>query len=206
MDAAVPPPNPAAAGYPAAFELDRAEHIANWRPLVHWLLIIPHVLVLYVLAIVAEFVSFIAWFAILFTGNLPEGMAGLIGLYIRYTNRVNGYFLFMREEYPPFSFETTPQDPGDYPPVRTQVAPELEGRNRLTVAFRFILVIPQYLVLFVLGIVAFFATIGGFFAVLFTGKWPLGLQEFVLGVIRWSTRVTAYAFLLVDEYPPFSLE
>ena len=88
----------------------------------------------------------------------------------------------------------TPQDPGDYPPVRTQVAPELEGRNRLTVAFRFILVIPQYIVLFVLGVVAFFATIGGFFAVLFTGKWPLGLQEFVLGVIRWSTRVTAYAF------------
>jgi Domain of unknown function (DUF4389) len=206
VDAAVPPPNPAAAGYPATFELDRAEHIANWRPLVHWLLIIPHVLVLYVLAAVAEIVSIIAWFAILFTGKLPEGMAGLMGLYIRYTNRVNGYFLFMREEYPPFSFETTPQDPGDYPPVRTLVAPELEGRNRLTVAFRFILVIPQYIVLAVLGIVAFFATIGGFFAVLFTGKWPLGLQDFVLGVIRWSTRVSAYALLLADEYPPFSLE
>jgi uncharacterized membrane protein YjjP (DUF1212 family) len=54
--------------------------------------------------------------------------------------------------------------------------------------------------------VAFFAVIGGFFTVLFTGKWSDGLQEFVLGVLRWNTRVSAYALLLADEYPPFSLE
>jgi hypothetical protein len=207
VDAAVPQPShPAAVDYPAVFELDRAEHIAWWRPLVHWLLIIPHMLVLSVIGLVAEIVAFIAWFVILFTGKLPEGMAGLMALYIRYSNRVNGYYLFMREEYPPFSFETTPQDPGDYPAVRTQVAPELEGRNRLTVAFRFILVIPQYIVLAVLGLVAFFAVIGGFFVVLFTRKWPEGLQEFVLGVLRWNTRVLAYSLLLVDPYPPFSLQ
>ena len=206
MDTSVPPPNPAAAGYPAVFELDRAEHIANWRPLVHWLLIIPHMLVLSVIGFVAEIVAFIAWFVIIFTGKLPDGMANLIALYIRYTNRVNAYYLFMREEYPPFSFDTTPQDPGDYPPVRTQFAPELENRNRLTTAFRFILVIPQLIVLGVLWFVAFFAIIGGFFTVLFTGKWSGGLQEFVLGVLRWNTRVNAYALLLADEYPPFSLE
>lgn len=206
MDTAVPPPTPADAGYPAVFELDRAEHIANWRPLVHWLLIIPHMIVLGFLGVVAEVVAFIAWFVILFTGKLPEGMANLISLYIRYSNRVNGYYMFMREEYPPFSFDATPQDPGDYPPVRTRFGPELENRNRLTTAFRFILVIPQIVVLAVLGFVAFLATIGGFFAVLFTGKWPAGLQEFVLGVLRWNTRVSAYALLLVDEYPPFSLQ
>jgi hypothetical protein len=201
-----PPPNPAAAGYPAAFELDRAEHIANWRPLVHWLLIIPQAIVLYVLGIVASVVAFIAWFAILFTGKLPEGLGNLIALYIRYSNRVSAYYMFMREEYPPFAFDTTPQDPGDYPPVRTQFAPELENRNRLTTFFRYLLAIPQFIVLAVLGFVAFFAVIGGFFAVLFTGKWPQGLQEFVLGVLRWNTRVSAYALLLADEYPPFSLE
>ena len=65
--------------------------------------------------------------------------------------------------------------------MRTQLAPELEDRNRLTTAFRFILVIPHLIVLAMLGIVAFFAMIGAFFAVLFTGKWPDGLQDFVLG-------------------------
>jgi hypothetical protein len=206
VDAAVPPqPYPAAGNYPATFELDRAEHIANWRPLVHWLLIIPHVIVLNVIGVVASVVAFIAWFVILFTGKLPEGMAGLMALYVRYYNRVYAYDLFMREEYPPFSFDTTAQDPGDYPPVRTQLSPELENRNRLTVAFRFILIIPQVIVLLVLFIVLGFAALAGFFVVLFTGKWPVGLQEFVLGVLRWNTRVSAYALLLVDEYPPFSM-
>ena len=207
MDAAVPPqPYPAAGNYPATFELDRAEHIANWRPLVHWLLIIPHVIVLNVIGVVASVVAFIAWFVILFTGKLPEGMAGLMALYVRYYNRVYAYDLFMREEYPPFSFDTTAQDPGDYPPVRTQLSPELENRNRLTVAFRFILVIPHFIVLAVLFLVAFFCIIGGFFTVLFTGKWSGGLQEFVLGTLRWNTRVSAYYLLLTDEYPPFSME
>jgi uncharacterized protein DUF4389 len=206
VDAAVPSqPYPAAGNYPATFELDRAEHIANWRPLVHWLLIIPHVIVLNVIGVVASVVAFIAWFVILFTGKLPEGMAGLMALYVRYYNRVYAYDLFMREEYPPFSFDTTAQDPGDYPPVLTQLSPELENRNRLTVAFRFILIIPQVIVLLVLFIVLGFAALAGFFVVLFTGKWPVGLQEFVLGVLRWNTRVSAYALLLVDEYPPFSM-
>jgi hypothetical protein len=207
VDAAVPPqPYPAAVNYPATFELDRAEHIANWRPLVHWLLIIPHLLVLGVLGAVAEIVSFIAWFVILFTGKLPEGMAGLISLYLRYSNRTNAYALFMREEYPPFSFETTAQDPGDYPAVRTQLTPDLEDRNRLTTAFRLILAIPHAIVLGVLWFVGFFVWIGGFFTVLFTGQWSGGLQEFMLGIIRWSTRFYAYVFLLVDEYPPFSMQ
>jgi hypothetical protein len=207
VDAAVPQqPFPAAVNYPATFELDRAEHIANWRPLVHWLLIIPHAIVLYFIGIVAGVVAFIAWFVIVFTGKLPEGLAGLMALYIRYYNRVYGYELFMREEYPPFAFDTTAQDPGDYPPVRTQFSPELENRNRLTVAFRFILIIPQAIVLMVLFLVMGFAVLAGFFVVLFTGKWPAGLQEFVLGVLRWNTRVSAYGLLLVDEYPPFSLQ
>ena len=105
MDPAVPPPNPAAAGYPAAFELDRAEKIANWRPLVHWLLVIPHALVLYVLGIVAGVVAFIAWFAILFTGKWPVGLQEFVLGVLRWNTRVLAYYHLLVDEYPPFSME-----------------------------------------------------------------------------------------------------
>ncbi len=192
--------------YPATFEVERAERIANWRPIVQWLLAIPHFLILYGLQLVARAVAVISWFAILFTGKLPEGLANLLCLYIRYNNRAGAYAGFLREEYPPFVFDTVAPDPGNYPPVRTGFAPELENRNRVTVGFRLILAIPQLIVVVVLGVAAVVVWLIGFFAVLFTGRWPEGLRTFVVGYMRWFTRVEAYVGLLTDEYPPFSLE
>ena len=90
--------------------------------------------------------------------------------------------------------------------MRTGLTPELETRNRVTVGFRLILVIPQLIVLAVLGIAAFVVWVIAFFAVLFTGRWPEGMRTFLVGVMRWYTRVEAYLGLLTDTYPPFSLE
>jgi Domain of unknown function (DUF4389) len=191
--------------YPATFTFDTPERIANWRPLVHWLLAIPHLLILNVLGTVSEVVAVISWFAVLFTGRLPAGLASFQAMYLRYTLRTATYFGFLREEYPPFSFTTTPADPGDDPPVAVDLIPELEGRNRLTVAFRLILAIPHLIVLALLGIALFVVGVIAFFAVLFTGRWPGGLRNFALGVGRWWLRVNAYLVLLTDEYPPFTL-
>ncbi|HKE74038.1 MAG TPA: DUF4389 domain-containing protein [Acidimicrobiales bacterium] len=192
--------------YPATFDVERADRIDNWRPLVQWLLAIPHFLILDALQLVARAVAVVGWFAIVFTGKLPEGLANLLTLYIRYDNRVIAYAGFLREEYPPFSYDTVAPDPGEYPPVRTGFVPELENRNRVTVGFRLILVIPQLIVLVFLGIAAIVVWLIGVFAVLFTGRWPEGLRTFVVGVMRWYTRVEAYLGLLTDEYPPFSLD
>jgi hypothetical protein len=192
--------------YPATFEVDRAERIANWRPLVQWLLAIPHFAILYGLQLVARAAAIISWFAILFTGKLPEGLANMVGLYIRYNNRASVYAGFLREEYPPFVFDPVAPDPGMYPPVRTGFAPELENRNRVTVGFRLILAIPQLIVVAVLGIAALLVWLISFFAVLFTGRWPEGLRTFVVGYMRWVTRVEAYVGLLTDAYPPFRLD
>src|SRR2546421_5062748 len=104
--------------YPASFTFDPPEKIANWRPLVHWLLAIPHFIILYVLNIVAEVVALISWFVILFTGAMPESMANIQAMYIRYAMRTYIYAGFLMEEYPPFTFATTPTDPGDYPRLR----------------------------------------------------------------------------------------
>jgi hypothetical protein len=194
------------APYPATFTFDPPEKVANWRPLVNWLLAIPHFIVLYALNIVSEVVALLSWFIILFTGKLPPGLANLQVLYLRYSTRTYCFAAFLHEEYPPFTFDMTPTDPGDDPRVRVDFVPQLENRNRLTVAFRLILAIPQLIVLAVLGIAACVVVLIGFFAVLFTGRWPDGLRAFLLGVFRWSIRVEAYVALLTDEYPPFSLD
>jgi Domain of unknown function (DUF4389) len=192
--------------YPATLEVERPDRIDNWRPLVQWLLAIPHILILDGLQLVARAVAVVGWFAIVFTGRLPEGLANLLTLYIRYDNRVIAYAGFLREEYPPFAYDMVAPDPGEYPAVRTGFAPELENRNRVTVGFRLILAIPQLIVLAFLGIAVIVVWVIGVFAVLFTGRWPEGLRTFVVGVMRWYTRVEAYLGLLTDEYPPFRLD
>jgi hypothetical protein len=195
--------------YPATLTVEPAERIANWRPLVHWLLAIPHFIIVEVLSTVAAVLMVIGSFVILFTGKLPSGIAGFQALYLRYNNRASVFgWLFMREEYPPFAFDTVASDPGDYPAVRTDVEPVLEDRNRLTSFFliRFILVIPHFIALAILGIAAAVVVLIAFFAVLFTAKWPEGLWRFAVGYMRWGLRVNAYFYLLTDEYPPFSLD
>jgi hypothetical protein len=192
--------------YPATFTFDPPEKIANWRPLVNWLLAIPHLIVVSALGSLSEAVGVVSWVVILFTGKLPDGLANVQVMYLRYSNRVLTYAGFMREEYPPFNFDVTAADRGDDPRVRVDVTPELENRNRLTVAFRLILVIPQIVVIAFLGVAAVVAFVIAFFAVLFTGTWPTGLRDFVLGVIRWNLRVQAYLLLLTDIYPPFTLD
>jgi Domain of unknown function (DUF4389) len=79
-----------------------------------------------------------------------------------------------------------------------------ERRNRLTAFFRLILVIPVAIVLYIYAIVALFAILFAWFAIVFTGRYPQALYDFVAGYLRFVTRVTAYAALLCDPYPPFN--
>jgi hypothetical protein len=191
--------------YPASFTFDPAERVANWRPLVNWLLAIPHLAILYALQTLTEVLSVVSWFSIVFTGSVPGGIVNVQAMTMRYSMRTWSYVLFMREEYPPFAFVTATADPGEDARLRVDFTPQLENRNRLTVAFRLILAIPHLLVLGALFVAAFVVSVVGFFAVLFTGRWPLGARQFVLNVARWSLRVQSYLLLLHDEYPPFSL-
>ena len=128
-------------------------------------------------------------------------------LYIRYINRTLAYAAFLREEYPPFVFGTTADDEGEYPAVRTAFEPQYEDRNRVTVGFRLILVIPQLDRAGVprAGRRRRGLRLGLRRAVHRAGGRP-GSRDFVVGVMRWNTRVSAYLLLLVDDYPPFSLD
>jgi Domain of unknown function (DUF4389) len=200
------PSSDASAEYPATFAFDSPEKVANWRPLVNWLLAIPHFAVLYALRVLGEVIAVISWFAIVFTGKLPEAFVNIQSMWMRYELRVYPFVAFMREEYPPFAFAMSPTDRGEDQRSAVEFRPELTDRNRVTVGFRIILVIPHVIVLALLGIAAALVVFPiGFFAVLFTGRWPTGLRDFVLNVYRWYLRVQTYFLLLTDEYPPFRL-
>jgi uncharacterized protein DUF4389 len=200
-----PPPPPATSGYAVTLTFDTPEKIARWRPLVHWLLAVPHLLVLNAISAVAQVLALIAWFVAVFTGRIPDGIQKPIAMYMRYNARVTTYVLFQREEYPRFAFDGLFADPGDDARVQVDVVPAIEGRNRLTIFFRLFMIIPQVFVLVFVAIAAIFVAIVGFFAVIILGRWPRGLNDFLIGFLRWSTRVNAYCYLLTDDYPPFSL-
>jgi hypothetical protein len=122
----------------------------------------------------------------------------------RYQWRVWSYVMFMREEYPPFDFEASAGDPGTDP---ARLAIERPGRLSRGLPFvKWLLAVPHYVALAFLGLAAFVAAVAGGLAVLFTGAWPPGLRDFLVGVSRWSLRVQAYVMLLTDAYPPFSLQ
>jgi hypothetical protein len=92
--------------YPAQLEIAYpADGVNRWRPLVHWLLIIPYAIIAGVLSWLAGIVAFVGVFVILFTKDLPEGMFKLILIPYRWQNRAAAYALFMVTKYPPFEWD-----------------------------------------------------------------------------------------------------
>jgi hypothetical protein len=90
-------------------------------------------------------------------------------------------------------------------PVHLDVEAETEY-SRFLPLVKWLLAIPHYIVLFFLGIAVGVVALISFFAVLFTGRYPPGMFDFMVGVHRWGVRVAAYVYLMVDEYPPFTLD
>ena len=91
--------------YPVRVEVDYPEQVDRWRPLVHWLLILPYAIVAAILFYVAEIVAFIGIFVILFTAKLPQGMFNLIINPLRWQLRASAYGGWMVTSYPPFDWE-----------------------------------------------------------------------------------------------------
>jgi uncharacterized membrane protein len=113
--------------------------------------------------------------------------------------RVGAYIALLTDDYPSTEDEQAIHLEIDYPVVEQDL-------NRWLPLVKWLLAIPHFIVLFFLAIGAFFAVIIAWFAILFTGRYPRGLFDYVVGVSRWALRVEAYAMLLVtDRYPPFSL-
>jgi hypothetical protein len=118
---------------------------------------------------------------------------------LRFTNRVCVYFALMEDRYPSTDEQQYVELEMPYPDARVDL-------NRWLPLVKWFLAIPHYIVLFFLYIGVIFAVIVAWFAILFTGRYPRGLFDFVEGVVRWHNRVVGYALVLVtDRYPPFRL-
>lgn len=159
------------------------------------------VLVLPVLAVLVAFsgVLFIQpLLTLVFRQKYPRWWFDFNEQYLRFSNRVFAYLLLLRDEYPSTDEEQAVHLGITYPDAR--------ALNRWLPLVKWFLAIPHYIVLAVLGVGAVLATLVAWFAILFTGRYPRGLFNYVVGVSRWHNRVIGYAFALVtDEYPPFRL-
>lgn len=119
---------------------------------------------------------------------------------MRFGNRVGIYLALMDDRYPSTDEQQSVRLDFPYPDVENDL-------QRGMPLVKWLLAIPHYFVLFFLYIGAFFAVVMAWFAILFTGRYPRGLFDFVEGVVRWHNRVIGYAFALVtDRYPPFRLK
>lgn len=166
---------------------------ARLTVLVRGILIIPHVVVLAFLGIAAIFVAFIGWWAALFTGQLPDGMHNYLTGYTRWTSRLTAYLYFLTDQYPPFSLEDA-----DYP---VRLFAKRTRLNRAAVFFRFILVIPSYVVAGVASIGLLILSIVAWVITLITGQLPAGLHEAFSSLVRYNVRYGGYAFLITPEQP-----
>jgi hypothetical protein len=136
---------------------------------------------------------------ILFRQRYPRWWFDFALQLTRFSTRVGAYVVLLTDRYPSTVEEQSVHLDLDYPDAQN-------GLNRWLPLVKWLLVIPHLIVLAVLALGAFFAVIVAWFAILFTGRYPRGLFDYVVGVGRWALRVQAYATLLVtDRYPPFSL-
>jgi hypothetical protein len=195
--------------YPFSFKGELTEPLSQWLWLVKWLLIIPHVIVLLFLWAAAVIVWIMSLVAIMFRAKYPRAFFEFNVGVLRWTWRV-GFYSYQAlgtDKYPPFTLAA-----GGYP-ADLEVAYPAMLTPGLALVKWWLLAIPHYIVLALFigcgwirwpgltWVLVFFAAV----ALLFTGKYPRGIFDFIMGIDRWIYRVAAYSGLMTDRYPPFRL-
>ena len=188
--------------YPVDLIGEYDDRVNRFLWLLKWILTIPHVILLALLSIPVVVTLPVSWLAVVILGRYPYLLWGYHTGLMRWSWRVNfySYQAGNTDQYPPFSLESR----NDYPADLDIEYPETS--SRLTGFFRWLLIIPHWIVTAILadvvGILVFIALV----IVLFTGRYPEGLFDIIMGLNRWIYRVSAYGLLLVDDYPPFSFD
>jgi hypothetical protein len=187
--------------YPVTFKADYVEKRSRLTTFFRGLLAIPHLIAVLFYVFAAEIVTFIAWFALLFTGRYPQGMYDFVAGALRYGTRVCGYVFLLTDEYPPFSGDAATRYPVDL-----NIGPPKAEYSRLKVLFRIILMIPVYIIAYAMQVVFVVGALLAWFAILVLGRQPKGLQDMIVLGMSYHQRAYGYFFLLTEDWPPFTDE
>lgn len=214
----------AAPAYPAILDVDYQDRVGRASTIFRIILIIPIAIILGILTTGSQNVTetvngagevvrtttssgvgivgalfVVTVLMLLFQKRYPRWWFDFNLALMRFVNRVAIYFLLLTDKYPSTEDEQNLHLDVPYP--------DAQRLNRGLPLVKWFLAIPHYFILFFLYIAVFVVTVVAWFAIIFTGRYPRGLFTFVVGVLRWSWRVHAYAILLAtDRYPPFSLD
>jgi len=183
---------------------------------------IPHYIVLWFISMAGGVILFLSWWAILFTARYPDVFFNFVTWWLCWLARLTGYAYLLTDKYPPFSG----REEADYPVVfRVEPPGKL---SRLTTFFRFPIVptwtwapwdhcrlqwqsapgmpmaIPHYIVLWLISMAGGVILFLSWWAILFTARYPEVFLNFITWWLCWLARLTGYAYLVTDKYPPFS--
>ncbi len=185
--------------YPVNLKIDYPESSDRLTALFRLILVIPIVIILGLISSYAEALSFAIAMMILFKEKYPKWWFDWnIGI-TKFAYRIAAYVFLMRDEYPATDNDQSVHLTVPYPDVKQDL-------KRWMPLVKWILVIPHIIVLIIIFIGVVLGIIFALFAILFTGKYPKGIFNFIEGFLRWTLRVSAFALLLTtDQYPPFRL-
>ena len=192
----------ASVAYPVELVGEYQERVNRFLWLIKWILLIPHFIVLWFLSIPTIITTPLAWLAVIIMGRYPSSLWAYHGGLLRWSWRINfySYQAGNTDQYPPFAFQSREEYPADlimeYP----------ESSSRLTGLFRWLLIIPHWIITAILSEIVNILVLFALVFLLFTGRYSQDLFNIIMGLNRWIYRANAYGWLLVDAYPPFSFD
>ena len=192
----------ASVAYPVELVGEYQEQVNRFLWLIKWILLIPHFIVLWFFSIPAILTTPLAWLSVIIMGRYPSFLWAYHAGLLRWSWRIN-YYSYQAgntDQYPPFAFQSREEYPADliieYP----------ENSSRLTGLFRWILIIPHWIITAILSEIVNILVLFALVFLLFTGRYSQDLFNIIMGLNRWIYRANAYGWLLVDAYPPFSFD
>jgi len=182
--------------YPVEFEMDFVERRSRLTTFFRSLLAVPHMLFAAVYGLAFFGVYLVAWFALMFTGRWPAGLYEFAGGFVRYISRLTAYMYLGVDQYPPFNGA-----PDDTYPVRVHIAPPLASYSRVKVFFRGWYAILAVVIRSALSTVVGLVALLSWFAIVFTGRQPAGLQNALNFCLSYTARADALIYLITETYP-----
>jgi len=183
--------------YPVTYEADYVKERNRLTTFFRLIVAIPWLIVASIYQLAAIVVVLIAWFALIILGRYPEGMYNFVGGVLRFSMRVNGFVYLQTDAWPSFGISDEPTYP-----IRVRFAPPAARQSRAKAFFRIILVIPLMLLSYLVSYMLMFVGAISWVTIVFRGYQPAAIHNALAYALSWTTRFSAYAALMRDEYPP----